>query len=226
MKDKDSVEKLSRRIGLLVSRGRITGTDDSAALQLAQLDLLAREMRDAIERIQEYGFTSVPLAGAEAVALSLSGRRDHIVIVGTDDRRYRLKSLVGGEVALYTDEGDMIILRRGRQIEVNGGEQVTVNTKVAQVNATTKTTVTSPLIEAIASTQVLLDTPLVQCTGQLQVAGLITGQGGIALSGGSGAAAQITGAVQVTSGDVEADGISLQTHVHSDPQGGTTGGPQ
>jgi phage baseplate assembly protein V len=35
----------------------------------------------------------------------------------------------------------------------------------------------------------------------------------------------IGGTVNVTGGDVAADGISLKTHVHSDPQGGNTGGP-
>jgi len=58
----------------------------------------------------------------------------------------------------------------------------------------------------------------------LNVAQAITGQGGMAISGGSGAA--VTGNLNVTNGNVSADGIDLKTHTHSDPQGGFVGAPQ
>ncbi|MHA3052536.1 hypothetical protein [Acinetobacter sp. ANC 4640] len=58
----------------------------------------------------------------------------------------------------------------------------------------------------------------------LQVTQQITGQGGMAVSGGSGNT--ILGSLTLTGGDVVADGIHLKTHTHSDPQGGTVGAPQ
>ncbi len=100
------------------------------------------ETIDDREYLQHYGFTSRPLAGSEGV-LICDG--NHIVMIASDDRRYRI-SLVNGEVALYTDEGDKIHLKRGRIIEIDGGEQVNVITKVAQVTASTSATITSPLI--------------------------------------------------------------------------------
>jgi phage baseplate assembly protein V len=63
-------------------------------------------------------------------------------------------------------------------------------------------------------------------TGTETVTGRITGQGGMAISGGTGgASATVSGNLIVTSGDVTADAISLKTHTHSDPQGGTVGPP-
>ena len=100
------------------------------------------EQFDDREYLQHYGFTSRPLPGAEGV-LICDG--NHVVMVASDDRRYRIQ-MVDGEVALYTDEGDKIHLKRGRIIEIDGGEQVVVNTKVAQVTASTSATVTSPVI--------------------------------------------------------------------------------
>lgn len=75
----------------------------------------------------------------------------------------------------------------------------------------------------------------VRVTGKTTSTGVITGQAGLAISGtlAGGSAASITGPVNVnngtvtvTGGDVKADGISLKTHTHVDPQGGTVGAPQ
>lgn len=49
-------------------------------------------------------------------------------------------------------------------------------------------------------------------TGPITVSGKITGQGGLAVSGGTGAA--VAGNMTITGGDVKADTISLKTHVH------------
>ncbi|WP_432734713.1 phage baseplate assembly protein V [Ralstonia solanacearum] len=71
-------------------------------------------------------------------------------------------------------------------------------------------------------------TGAVNITGPLQVSQQITGQGGIAISGtnGSGKSGSFSGDIQITSGDVKADSISLKGHTHTDPQGGTVGPPQ
>lgn len=65
-------------------------------------------------------------AGAEAVVLFPSGDRSHGVVISVADRRYRLKGLKSGEVAIYTDEGDSIILKRGRVTEITTSELVVI----------------------------------------------------------------------------------------------------
>lgn len=69
------------------------------------------------ELMQQYGFTSAPLAGAEYICLPIGGNSSHAVVIAVEDARYRLK-VVDGEVALYSDEGDHVHLKRGRVIEV------------------------------------------------------------------------------------------------------------
>ena len=98
----------------MVARAVVQVVNDGAKLQLVQLGVLDGETREAIERFQEYGFTSVPLSGAEAVVLFVGGRRDHGLVIAVDARRYRKKDLEPGEVALYNDAGRFVLLKSGR----------------------------------------------------------------------------------------------------------------
>lgn len=104
-------------------------------------------------------------------------------------------------------EGTSIVANRS-SVTVNAPDAVTINCKTAAVNA---------------SSNVKIDTPKTDITGVLNVAGLITGKGGLAVSGGSGAS--VNGSL-TTSGDVKAGGISLQGHTHACPHGGNTSSAQ
>ena len=105
---------LETRLANLVARAVVKLVTDSTKLQALQLAILTGEVRDGVERFQEYGLTSVPFADAEAVVLFVGGRRDHGLVLAVDDRRYRVKDLAPGEVALYDDEGQRVWLKRGR----------------------------------------------------------------------------------------------------------------
>lgn len=87
------------------------------------------------------------------------------------------------------------------------------------VTAPKTVTVKTAVAKVIASNNCEIDSPATHITGTLQVDGKITGNGGLAVSGGGGA---------TVAGDVTADGISLKTHVHGGVQsgGGTSGTPQ
>lgn len=122
---------LRRRVRLMISRAILSGINDGTGIQLVQVKLLDGEVRDGVERFQNYGFDSVPLSGAEGVMACVSGDRDHGIVIVMDDRRYRIKGLQGGEVAVYTDEDKQahkhrIIFKRGGAIEVLG-KNITVN---------------------------------------------------------------------------------------------------
>jgi len=105
-------EDLRSKVRLMVGRAILLAIGDAGAIQTAQAALLADETHDDMERVQEYGFTSVPLPGAEAVAVFPGGNRDHGLIIAVEDRRYRLRGLAGGEVALYDDQGQKVHLTR------------------------------------------------------------------------------------------------------------------
>jgi phage baseplate assembly protein V len=86
----------------MISRAVLSAISDSGGVQLVQVKLLEGEVRDGVERFQNYAFTSVPLTGAEGIMACVSGNRDHGVILAMDDSRYRVRDLQPGEAAMYT----------------------------------------------------------------------------------------------------------------------------
>lgn len=106
------------RLANLVSRAVLRRVDDSKRMQLVQLMALEGETRADIERVQQYGFTSVPKEGAEAVAVFPGGDRSLGFVIATDDRRYRLTGLQAGEVAIYSETGSKLVLKTNGDVEL------------------------------------------------------------------------------------------------------------
>jgi len=111
------LEKLQRGIRLMIGRAVIASIDDGTGLQRLQLKALADEVMDLRERFQEYGFSSHPHKGAEAVLVSLGGNRTNTVVIAVDDRRYRLKLENEGDVAMYSSGENYLIMRANGDID-------------------------------------------------------------------------------------------------------------
>jgi phage baseplate assembly protein V len=113
------VAPLKRRVLLTVGRAVLTAVNDATKAQSVQLTGLADEVCDDVERFQEYGFTSVPLADCEAVLVAVGGNRAHGIVVATEDRRYRPTGLAAGEVALYTSaNGKRVFLKADGTVNI------------------------------------------------------------------------------------------------------------
>ncbi|MBX8552204.1 phage baseplate assembly protein [Pseudomonas cichorii] len=112
----------------MLARGTVVLARATSKMQALQMHLTSGEIRDDMEHFEPYGFTSNPLPGAEGIAAFIGGDRSHGLLLVVADRRYRLKALESGEVAIYTDEGDKIHLRRGKVIDI---ETSTLNVKAA-----------------------------------------------------------------------------------------------
>lgn len=137
----------------MMARGTVVLAAAGKMMQSLQVRLTAGELKDNVEHFEPYGFTCNPKAGAEVITMFLGGDRSHAVVLVAADRRYRIKELQPGEVAIYTDEGDKVHFKRGRVIDI---ETQTLNIK--------------------ATTSVNFDTPLITQTGKIvstgdQVAG-------------------------------------------------------
>lgn len=117
---------LGRRIDNVFARAKVTLVDDTTRGQRVQVAVGEFEVYDLCERPQDYGFSGVPNEGAEAFVCFVGGRRDHPVVMAVSDKRARMHGLQPGEVCIYTDQGDYIIIRRGGAIEISGAASVTV----------------------------------------------------------------------------------------------------
>jgi phage baseplate assembly protein V len=110
---------LRTRLYLMIARAAVRLVDDGKGMQVAQADLGAGDTRDGIEHFQEYGFTSRTRApsgnqGPEGIGLRVGGDGAHTVLICVGDRRFRLKSLAEGEVAIYDDLGQVVHLKRDK----------------------------------------------------------------------------------------------------------------
>lgn len=153
---KKMLDPVKRGLKLMISRGVVRRSDDARKVRELQVAALAEETLGEVEHFQEYGFTSRPLPGCEVIGVCLGGHRSHMVAIASEDRRHRLRPLQPGEVAMYTDEGDRIVMKRGRVIEVVAGTQLAV---------------TAPEVTVTAETSITLDTPEVSISGNLTAAG-------------------------------------------------------
>ena len=63
--------------------------------------------------------------GAEAIAAAVGGARGHLLALVVGDRRYRLKNLKEGEVALYDDLGHKVYLTRQGIVIDGAGQDIT-----------------------------------------------------------------------------------------------------
>jgi phage baseplate assembly protein V len=218
----------------MVNRAVVTLVHDAHKMQELQLRVLAGETLDGIERFQNFGHTSRPLAGAEAVVLAAGGQRAHTIAVVVDDRRYRPTDLAEGESQVYNAFGEYVYLKEDGTLAINARSKVHVTAPevvadcdTAKVNATDSVTVDTATATVKASTAAKVESPKMTVTGQLVVQGTLLAQGGMAVSGGGGGpAGTVEGGFQVTDGDVEADGTSLKHHKHTGDSGGTTSEPQ
>lgn len=132
------LEPLRRRVRLMVARAVIELVDDSKKVQSLQLKVRADELRDDVERMQQYGFTSVPEPGAEAIIVLVGGNSDHPVAIAVDDRRYRPTDLAEGEVALWTlADGKRVWCRDDGMVDLgDDGDTLGDNDRLAQSKKT------------------------------------------------------------------------------------------
>jgi phage baseplate assembly protein V len=150
-----ALKSASNAVKLAIGRAVLAAVSDSTTRQLIQFEALKGEVKDKVERVQQYGFTSVPLAGAHVLFVCVGSNRDHPVAISVDDPRFRKKDMQPGEVAIYTDEGDFIHFKRDKTVEistanlvVNATDSVEINTTNLVVNASESARFATPILEA------------------------------------------------------------------------------
>lgn len=113
-----SFAELGRRLRLMVDRALVRIVTDSLGRQNLQVQSLADETNDDVERFQNYGFTSVPPAGSEAIVVAVGGRRGGLVAIAVEDKGSRPRGGEEGDVILYHQEGHVIVLKKNGLAEI------------------------------------------------------------------------------------------------------------
>lgn len=192
-------------------RARLSALNGDPALQMVQGKGLAGEQLQAVEVLQQFGFSSGIPADSQLIVLPLAGRSSASVVIATEHGAYRLK--VGpGEARMYSQEGAYVHIKSGRIVEIdcdnlniNVKEQAKISAGNGVIIDTPQTTITGNL----TATGEKGDT--VEMTANVKIDGNIAQQGKIE-----------------STGDHTAGGISLTEHTHKgvQPGSGNTGQPQ
>jgi phage baseplate assembly protein V len=129
---------VGNRAGNMIARVTLSKTNDDPKVQEVDVEILKGEKKTGFERFQNYGFTGHAKVeegdtAAEGIIVFLGGNRSHGVIIQMDDRRYRLKGLKEGEVAVYDDLGqkvhltrDGVLVKTSKKVDVDATGEVTI----------------------------------------------------------------------------------------------------
>ena len=124
----EHIERVYRRMLMVVRSGQMTLVNDQKPTQQMQIQLSQVEVLDGMPRLAEYGFQSVPPAGADIVALFPAGNLSDGVVIATGHQTWRLRALATGEVAISDDKGQRVYLSAAG-IRIDGGSlPVQINT--------------------------------------------------------------------------------------------------
>lgn len=141
------IAPLWRRVRLIADRAIVTAVTDSLNRQGLQLKVLADEAASDVERFQNYGHTSVPPAGSEAIVLGIGGARAGLVAIAVEDKGVRPKDLEAGDNCLYHLEGHRIILRKDGAVEItaksvimSASEKITIMAPDTEIQGPLKVT--------------------------------------------------------------------------------------
>lgn len=200
--------------------------DDEDSLVSYDLQILQRNTYEN----QDYQMVH---PGEDVVCLFLGSGQEDGFIIG---------SLYAGEIkppeasldrrtVVFSDDTRVCYDRQEHKLTVTiEGTEIVFNRQDGSITVPNAVTINCTTATVNASSSVTLDTPKTDITGVLNVTGLITGKGGLAVSGGGGAAVTVTGNVKLqgqieASSDVTAGGISLMKHKHQEQGDGAPTSP-
>lgn len=191
--------------------------DDEDSIVSYDLPVLQRNT------IKNHDF-AMPDIGEDAIVLFFGEGQEDGVIIG---------SIYAGEVTppestenrrtvVFDDDTRVCYDREEHKLTVTiEGTEIVFNRQDGSITVPNAVTINCTTATVKASSSVTLDTPKTDVTGVLNVMGLITGKGGLAVSGGGGAAVTVSGNMNLegqidASSDVVAGGISLMNHKHQE----------
>lgn len=202
---------IKRRITGMLTRAVVSGIVEDLQRQNLQVKMHADESADNIERFQNYGVSSFPPAGSEAIVAALGGSLSGLVAIAVEDKKCRPKGEIG-DVFLYHLEGHKIRLTKDGKIILTATDVIFEITNTFSIAATDVIFDTSNSFTIIS--------PQTTIQGPLHVTGDISTDQSIEATGA------ITSADVVTGSDLSAGGITYLGHTHKDAESRPTTTPE
>lgn len=111
-----------KRLRGLVTRAVIELVQDDLDEQGVQVRLVSGDLLDDARHAQPYGLTAHPPPDSDGIFLSVGGARGSGVMVCVGNRQFRLRGLAKGEVALYSQHNQVLLLKADGSVELTATE--------------------------------------------------------------------------------------------------------
>lgn len=108
-----SQEAIFERVSNMIQRGTIGTVDDARMMQELNVRLKNGYKPKKIEHWHPYGFATHPFKESEVLTLAPGGDMDHLIVIASADRRYRMK-VAEGEMAIHDDQNQFVHIKRDR----------------------------------------------------------------------------------------------------------------
>lgn len=223
-----AIDPLRTTLRLIAGKAVVKGVKDSDGIQVVQLSALAEESLDKIPRIQDFGFSSNPPVGSEAIILSLGGSRENVVAIKVDNRDVRIKNLASGETVIFTDDGTFLHLKKNGQVHLKTATKATVEAPDAEFTGNLKVTGNLHVVGTTHLEQAVQADQTVNATVGVG-AGYYTGPMGgapqpVVMSVPLNSTAKISTTADVEGGGTSMSAIKTKHNGHKHPETGTTTG--
>lgn len=202
---------IRRRITGMLTRAVVSGIVEDLQRQNLQVKMHADESADNIERFQNYGMSSYPPEGAEAIVAALGGSLSGLVAIAVEDKKCRPQGELG-DVFLYHLEGHKIRLTKDGKIIL------TATDVIFEIQNSFTIGATDVIFNASNSFTIISPESLIQ--GPLHVTG------GISTALGIYAVSGITSDSVITGSDLSANSITYLGHIHQDAESRPTTPPE
>lgn len=141
------ISRYYRQLKMMLGIGRVTGLSDDGVIQTLQYRT-PLDVRSETPRMAEYGFSSAPPVGSDAVIVSLGGDRSSQVIIATNHKSYRHTGLQAGETVIYNQTGQYVKLTAdGIEVEANAQAVTVSNATTVTINATDGVVMNTPTLK-------------------------------------------------------------------------------
>jgi len=155
------IDRLTRRILMMVTPVRITTTDDTGLIHTAQVGVSnTPEILDKVPVAHYYGFHANVPPDTDAIAIFGFGNRANPMIVGHNNTQYRPKNYKAGEVSLYSMWGD--------SVKLGENNTLTLSTKTSQITGSDTATMTGTNVANVDSNSVVnINAPTINLNGKV-----------------------------------------------------------
>ncbi|WP_081434694.1 phage baseplate assembly protein domain-containing protein [Gluconacetobacter diazotrophicus] len=122
----NSIKHEQARIHMVKKESLSMDTQTDTSVSYSQIRGVGNGTYNYVPIVSNYGFTSVPLSGADAITLNPYGRDDNKLVIGTHDARYHPIGLSAGETQIYDDAKQSVYLTSGNDINITSNQSLNI----------------------------------------------------------------------------------------------------